>query len=179
MTEEDRKLIIIKEIKHWKDSHLLPSHYCDFLLALYTEGESVTLTEKPVSDQINLLSVVIMALNLFLLPITFYILYFTHLNFMMQVLFSFFILAVAFGFYVVSKNKLKLYIVYALIILLSIILLISVTLIHQSFGSILLTSLLAGLQCISWIFIGIRKKSKFLVILGSIGIVMSTLFYIF
>lgn len=176
---EDRKLIIIKEIKHWKDTNLLPSHYCDFLLALYTEGEPVNLTEKPDSDQINLFSVVIIALNLFLLPITFFILYFTQLNVLMQVLFSIFILAVAFCFYLVSKKRLQLYIVYAFIILLSIILLISVTFIHQSFGSILLTSLIAGLQCISWIFIGIRKKSKFLVILGSIGIVMSALFYIF
>lgn len=178
---EDRKLIIIKEIKHWKESHLLPSHYCDFLLALYTEGEPEpeTVTDKPDSDQINLFSVVIMALNLFLLPITFFILYFTHLNVTMQVLVSFFILAVAFGFYVVSKKKLELYIIYAFTILLSIILLISVTLIHQNFGSILITSLLAGIQCISWIFIGFRKKSKFLVVLGSIGIVMSALFYIF
>ena len=36
--DQQRKAIIIHEIKYWKDNHLLPEHYCDFLLALYTEG---------------------------------------------------------------------------------------------------------------------------------------------
>ncbi|SHN11421.1 hypothetical protein [Gracilibacillus kekensis] len=37
--DEGRKKIIIQEIHYWKDHQLLPNHYCDFLLALYTEGE--------------------------------------------------------------------------------------------------------------------------------------------
>ncbi len=36
--DQQRKATIIHEIKYWKDNHLLPPHYCDFLLALYTEG---------------------------------------------------------------------------------------------------------------------------------------------
>lgn len=38
---DDRKLIIIKEIKHWKRNQLLPNRYCDFLIALYTHGEGI------------------------------------------------------------------------------------------------------------------------------------------
>lgn len=34
MDEEKRK-IIVKEIRHWRNSKLLPEHYCDFLLHLY------------------------------------------------------------------------------------------------------------------------------------------------
>ncbi|MGM9950610.1 MAG: hypothetical protein ACI33P_10810 [Lysinibacillus sp.] len=34
-----RKQIIINEITFWKQNKLLPSHYCDFLMTLYTEGE--------------------------------------------------------------------------------------------------------------------------------------------
>ncbi|WP_443130793.1 hypothetical protein [Gracilibacillus sp. D59] len=37
--DEERKHIIINEINYWKTHHLLPNQYCDFLLALYTEGE--------------------------------------------------------------------------------------------------------------------------------------------
>jgi hypothetical protein len=37
MTNEKKK-IIIQEIYYWKNSRLLPETYCDFLLALYTEG---------------------------------------------------------------------------------------------------------------------------------------------
>ena len=33
-----RKQIILNEIAFWKKSRLLPEHYCDFLMTLYTEG---------------------------------------------------------------------------------------------------------------------------------------------
>lgn len=36
---ETRKKIIINEIHYWKKSRILPEQYCNFLLALYTEGE--------------------------------------------------------------------------------------------------------------------------------------------
>ena len=36
--DENRKQIIIKEIGYWKNNKLLPEQYCNFLLALYTEG---------------------------------------------------------------------------------------------------------------------------------------------
>ena len=35
-----RKKIIMNEIAFWKKNKLLPEHYCDFLLALYAQGES-------------------------------------------------------------------------------------------------------------------------------------------
>src|SRR5690606_36010375 len=34
-----RKQIIVNEITFWKQNKLLPEHYCDFLMTLYTEGE--------------------------------------------------------------------------------------------------------------------------------------------
>ncbi|QGH34956.1 hypothetical protein GI584_13315 [Gracilibacillus salitolerans] len=37
--DEERKQTIINEINYWKTHQLLPNQYCDFLLALYTEGE--------------------------------------------------------------------------------------------------------------------------------------------
>ena len=33
-----RKQIILNEILFWKKNKLLPEHYCDFLMTLYTEG---------------------------------------------------------------------------------------------------------------------------------------------
>ena len=35
-----RKQIIMNEIAFWKKNRLLPEHYCDFLLALYAQGEN-------------------------------------------------------------------------------------------------------------------------------------------
>ncbi|MDW0117374.1 hypothetical protein QTL97_10545 [Sporosarcina thermotolerans] len=34
-----RKKTIITEIKYWKENKLLPEHYCDYLITLYTQGE--------------------------------------------------------------------------------------------------------------------------------------------
>ncbi|WP_153733202.1 hypothetical protein [Sporosarcina obsidiansis] len=40
MTTEKKK-IIISEIQYWKKNKLLPEHYCDFLITLYTQGEEL------------------------------------------------------------------------------------------------------------------------------------------
>ncbi|SFL81603.1 hypothetical protein SAMN04487943_104128 [Gracilibacillus orientalis] len=49
--DEERKQTIINEINYWKKSQLLPNQYCDFLLALYTEGEGVTTEEDKGAKQ--------------------------------------------------------------------------------------------------------------------------------
>lgn len=40
--DQEKKKIIISEIAFWKNNHLLPEHYCDFLMQLYTEGNSLS-----------------------------------------------------------------------------------------------------------------------------------------
>ncbi|MBO0996549.1 hypothetical protein IOC57_02045 [Bacillus sp. SD075] len=37
--DEMRKKIIIQEISSWKESRMLPEQYCNYLLALYCQGE--------------------------------------------------------------------------------------------------------------------------------------------
>jgi hypothetical protein len=37
--DDQRKKIIVAEIENWRKNHLLPEHYCIFLLNLYTEGD--------------------------------------------------------------------------------------------------------------------------------------------
>lgn len=41
-----RKQIILNEIAFWKKNKLLPEHYCDFLTALYAQGEEEERKEK-------------------------------------------------------------------------------------------------------------------------------------
>ena len=36
---DQRKKIIMTEINYWKKNKLLPEHYCDFLITLYTRGD--------------------------------------------------------------------------------------------------------------------------------------------
>ncbi|MFY0546078.1 hypothetical protein [Brevibacillus sp. H7] len=37
--DDQRRRIIVAEIENWRKNHLLPEHYCIFLLNLYTEGD--------------------------------------------------------------------------------------------------------------------------------------------
>lgn len=41
-----KKKIILNEILFWKQNKLLPDHYCDFLMTLYTEGNETELEEE-------------------------------------------------------------------------------------------------------------------------------------
>jgi uncharacterized membrane protein (DUF485 family) len=36
-----KKEVILNEISFWKKNKLLPEHYCDFLMTLYSEGQEV------------------------------------------------------------------------------------------------------------------------------------------
>lgn len=38
---QDRRQIIVKEIDYWRRSKLLPDHYCDFLLNLYADQDTI------------------------------------------------------------------------------------------------------------------------------------------
>lgn len=46
---DQKKKIIVAEIENWRKNHLLPEHYCIFLLNLYTEGEAER--DRPVSKR--------------------------------------------------------------------------------------------------------------------------------
>ena len=48
-----KKEIILNEIQFWKKNNLLPSHYCDFLLALYAGGDEQNVeNEGKLSDSL-------------------------------------------------------------------------------------------------------------------------------
>ncbi|KIQ94791.1 hypothetical protein LH47_01161 [Anoxybacillus thermarum] len=83
--EQKRKEIIINEIKYWKQTRLLPEQYCDFLLALYTEGNGddvETRTKQVPAWAIRATAAMIgICLSFVLLVI-----YFTELSFVLQTL---------------------------------------------------------------------------------------------
>jgi len=49
--DDQRRKIIITEIENWRRNHLLPEHYCIFLLNLYTEGKHAQNQEEPVTKK--------------------------------------------------------------------------------------------------------------------------------
>ncbi|ASS76071.1 hypothetical protein CIG75_14645 [Tumebacillus algifaecis] len=50
---QDQKKLMIQEIKKWKESRLIPTEYCDFLLNLYAEGDSFSHDQQVKSKQVN------------------------------------------------------------------------------------------------------------------------------
>ena len=51
---DQEKNIIVDEINKWRQSKLLPSEYCDFLLNLYSAGNSVPATNSSTNNKSNL-----------------------------------------------------------------------------------------------------------------------------
>ncbi|AGT32820.1 membrane protein [Geobacillus genomosp. 3] len=73
-----RRETIIREIEYWKRSRLLPEQYCDYLLALYTEGDGRPRSrQRPGSLAAGLC---------LLLPAAALAIYFTELSFVLQTL---------------------------------------------------------------------------------------------
>lgn len=86
--------IILQEIHHWKKNRLLPEHYCDFLITLYTEG-----SENSIKNTKGIFSSYIRYILAFLLSIAVIgslVLYFSDFLQQMQISLGIFLLIVFF-----------------------------------------------------------------------------------
>lgn len=179
---DERKAIIIKEIQYWKKNHLLPEQYCDFLLALYTQGDGTATEEQSIKaadpSRIRLVHVLIISTNIFLLPITFIVLYFTHLPIEMQVVITALMIGLGFGIFYYVKTKLLLTSAYSFFIWLGIIFIATVSLSNQLFHSSIVTAGITIIQLSSWIWLGFQKKRMLLISAGIVGLVSCFLYYI-
>jgi hypothetical protein len=82
--EDHRKKIIIQEINYWKNNRMLPEHYCDFLLNLYTEGSSSSSSPESKKKQFSVSrrsSVFLIGL----LSLSIFLFYFTELSLTLQI----------------------------------------------------------------------------------------------
>ncbi|MFC0473487.1 hypothetical protein ACFFHM_23995 [Halalkalibacter kiskunsagensis] len=173
--DEKRKNIIIKKIKNWKQSKLLPDHYCDFLLTLYTEGEQFTKEKE--RNQFNLLigqSFIsfIMVQSLFVLAVL--VIYFTDFSLIMQIAivipFSLALLLIA----TKTINSIFSSIYYmntALLLFLLTNKMVSVV----TNGNVTLIMAFTMLHCIVWILAGWKWSNRIFTVAGAIGLFL--LFY--
>ncbi|MBX0358745.1 hypothetical protein [Halobacillus sp. Nhm2S1] len=94
--KHERTKTIVDEIKYWKQNQLLPEEYCNFLLALYTQGENLEHKESAESSQ-TLTFYIFMAIHPILLSLSFLVIYFTEMGIIMQtVVLSSFVIGVWF-----------------------------------------------------------------------------------
>ncbi|KGX85322.1 hypothetical protein [Pontibacillus marinus] len=177
----ERKTIIIDEIKYWKEHQLLPKEYCDFLLALYTEGNDDSEGESkqkhfPFKD---IGSFIYVLLLLSLLPLSFLVIHFTELSMPMQTgLILFFI-----GFSLLNiwffyrKNSIQVHV--AIIVFLLILFLYTSYLASGWATQSWLNHAVILLNCMLWIGFGIKQKLTYLIASGFIGIIIWCLYIFF
>lgn len=165
--DENRKKMIIKEILYWKENRMLPEQYCDYLLALYTEGnhsdneEKEHAKRKPVSKGF---------LFLLLIPLFVFILYFTELSFDLQMALMTIAFITGFGVtYYFFKKRMQFQV--SLVLTALILLLATVEATVHFFPH--LPALLYGIvfvNCLLWIIAGKKLKLLYFSISGFLGI---------
>jgi hypothetical protein len=74
---------VINEIRYWKKNKLLPDHYCDFLITLYTEGSENSIKSRKFGKFTYLLYTIAILLSIVL--ISFLVLYFSDFLKQMQI----------------------------------------------------------------------------------------------
>jgi len=179
MNQETKKQVIINEIEWWKESHLLPEQYCDYLLALYTEGNAdsqETLSSKPTKKRFQgwLFSIILL-----FLPVMLLVIYFTELSFVLQMLlYSLFtLICLGAALFYIEKN----FFVHGLLSMAALcLLLMSYEAVSFYFPkNFLILVVLLVLHCVLWIIAGFRLKIVYFKVAGFIGLGLIVAFNVF
>ena len=91
-----KRKIILKEIEHWRDSKLLPDHYCDFLRNLYIEQDASHSPQLRVRNGSKFSAKVLLYIAGVISFILLLLLYFTTFLPMMQTMLSVFLIGLLF-----------------------------------------------------------------------------------
>ncbi|GGN66146.1 MULTISPECIES: hypothetical protein [Oceanobacillus] len=177
--EHERKITIINEIEYWKQHKLLPEHYCDFLLALYTEGEEATTIEqqRKGTSFTKVVERFQIALLYLLLPFSFIVIYFTEFHVNLQLVILFLLLSYSVAVAIYYKNKRAVYFHSAFIISLFLGLLLSLSISNLWFIQPIAAALVIVCNFIFWIFAGYKLKSKYIAFIGALGVIFVFLYY--
>lgn len=163
-----RKQTIVQEIEYWKKSRMLPEQYCDYLLALYTEGEVVKRKDR---KRKKILSTVFTCLILSLIPITFLVIYFTEMPVHLQmVLITFFILLSFIGNFTFRKEQILIHI--PVIVSALLFLILSIKLLELNAFQLPATFISITFQALIWFILGFFKKWYYLNIAAIITVVL-------
>ncbi|WP_456274007.1 hypothetical protein [Bacillus sp. AK031] len=170
-TKNQKTNIIINEIQFWKQNKMLPEHYCDYLLALYNQGEETD--EKPAKNRkFSFGAITLSLLFLFLIPVSLFVIYFTELSFVLQtaILTGFVVLLIFAGIYY-SRKEIVFPVIY--ISAAFIILIYSVNTADAYFqGSPIAIYMILFVNCILWIAAGILKRLLYFTVAGGAGLVI-------
>ncbi|MGE7182877.1 hypothetical protein ACQKKK_02505 [Peribacillus sp. NPDC006672] len=174
--DEMRKKIIIQEINSWKESRMLPEKYCNYLLALYCQGELPPAnSNKTGSDKKDILSgLLIGALFAFIVFLN----YFTEIPIRMQMLGTT-ISIIAFGLAVRRFIGRKIIFQMALMGMALSLLLLTVSLAEfMAPGKAGILYVFLFINCGLWVLMGKKLKLLYFSIAGGLGAIVIAYFLI-
>ncbi|GAA0457644.1 hypothetical protein [Alkalibacillus silvisoli] len=177
MGNGDHKQVIIDEIKHWKQSKLLPAEYCDFLLALYTYGEGVEESTEPKQRRSHHVFFYIdIVLLLLLLPLSLILMIVYQFGMALDILiYTVILLVISFHIYWYKRKSKSL--IHIPIMLFFLVLLIStISIIHSLYGQGFVLNTAVIFHCLLWIVTGFVFRYHYLIASGFIGVILFMIF---
>ena len=168
-----RKRMIISEIKYWKENKLLPEHYCDFLITLYTQGENeIKIVEGVLLKEKKKLNRTIIVLTMLTTLISVCMFVFIHHPILTLSLAAFVIFL--FLLSTLRKSTVQMRITPLLYILASFLLLFMSLKLWMVFfdGNRMLLIGLLILNCSLWLIAGRLHKLAYLTISGIVGLLL-------
>ncbi|MCM3738715.1 hypothetical protein M3210_00380 [Oceanobacillus luteolus] len=179
--EEERRFTIIQEIEYWKQHRLLPEHYCNYLLALYTNGEEMTdvITQdyKGYNKYLTLIERFQIVILYLLLPFSFVVIYFTEFHIYLQLVILALLLSYSLWCTFSFNDKRRLYFHSALIISLFLFLLTTILVGDLLSGSAFVVTGIVLMNFLLWLILGYLAKFKYMLISGIIGIIFVLVYY--
>jgi hypothetical protein len=168
--DDHRRKIIINEIQYWKQNRMLPEHYCDFLLNLYTEGstEGDMPQEKRPKSITGLVSFILIGL----LSLSVFLFYFTELSLFLQtaLIIFFGVTTLSAVIYMLKKTFFDLIPILAAALLLLITSVQAAEIIFPD--QPLLLYIVASLNCLLWIAAGTNWNMVSFKLSGIIGLIV-------
>lgn len=166
---ETRKKIIIQEIIYWKRNRLLPEHYCDYLLVLYSGGEEVKFTNStrtPSRKTANYLYGIVVLLLFF----TLFLNYFTQFAVGLQMGLTYFLLLALISCTVLFYQK-NIHYQFPLIGSMVVLLLATIqTAKYMASGQEIVLYILLLVNCAIWFVLGKKMKLPHFLVSGILGL---------
>ncbi len=183
---DKRREIIIAEIHYWKKSKLLPAHYCDYLLTLYTGGVEEEKVEN-ISEKDSLYNrtktkawnrILLLAIVGVIITLTmFFSTKHPGITLLASTLFTLLLFSLAW-----LKKPSKAYDARPAYYTLGALMLLFTTLhLWEAFFGDTMAILIAILMtnCLVWLVIGRRKRLTYFTISGFVGLIFVVLFVLF
>lgn len=176
---EDRIPIIIKEIQYWKESKLLSDVQCDFLLALYTQGDGETIDKYVLNKKRLDLSIVLQTLlSILLFILSFVVIYIIKMSFGLQIGIISAFLAISLWNYISLKRKESSYSSIAIATFLIMMLMFTVFISKTLNLSQLILQIIISLNFIGWFIFGKYTALKYLKITSILGLLFMIIYII-